>query len=689
MTNYDYVFNRHSGNLRPVQWIEVPITRAYYQPNRKIVTHQELANAIRFLSIDAIEKAGSGHPGLPMGMADVATVLFQHFLKFYPPDPQWPNRDRFVLSAGHGSMLLYSLLYLTGYCDISIEDIKAFRTLHSKTPGHPEHGVLAGVETTTGPLGQGLANAVGMAMAQQYKSRRYGYDIVDHFIYAIVGDGDLMEGISHEAASFAGHHQLGKLIVLFDDNQVTIDGPTHLSCSEDHLNRFKAYNWHTIQVDGHNPKMIARAIEQARSCTDRPSFIACRTIIGYGSPNKQGTCHAHGSPLGAQEVEETRKQLKWTADPFEIPKPILDTWRDIGLRHQGAYLDWKEKTPVAMQQQLTTITGQQQVDRDLCEYTAQLFSNTGNHRSKTKATRQSFGDMLPIIQKHLSHLGGSADLTPSNNTKTSSSTVLDTKKLPGNYIHYGIREHAMAAMMNGIALHQGILPYGGTFLVFSDYLRPALRLSALMGLPVLYILTHDSIVLGEDGPTHQPIEHLASLRAIPNLLVMRPADEIEVAECLSLAVQQTCRPTILALSRQATPLLRTTLSPINLSSLGGYVISYTNKCDITLIATGTEVELALRTKDLLEEMGKKTTVVSMPCCELFNEQPKKYQDEVLGEARRVVIEAASSMGWHRYLRLGDSLVTIDCFGASGAAQEVYRHFGFTPQMIVEKIMGEV
>jgi transketolase len=639
----------------------------------KIVSHDELANAIRALTIDAIEKSQSGHPGMPMGMADVATVLFQQFLKFNPEDPHWADRDRFMLSAGHGSMLLYALLHLTGYEDIDMDQIKHFRQLHSRTAGHPEYGYAGGIETTTGPLGQGIANGVGMALAESILRQRHGEPLVNHYTYVIAGDGCLMEGISQEAISFAGHLKLNKLIVLFDDNGITIDGKTSLSTSEDHIGRFKACHWNTISIDGHDPVAIAKALEEAKN-SDKPTLIACRTTIGYGAPKKSGTEKCHGSPLGPEEAAAAKAFLGWTAAPFEIPADILDAWRTIGQRNKDAYKAWNAQPKDVLN---TTALPKElpQIFQDFCQ---EVLANP-----LALATRQSSENVLKAIADHIPNLlGGSADLTGSNNTKTSSMQAITPEDHRGKYVYYGIREHAMSAMMNGLALH-GFIPYGGTFLTFTDYCKPAIRLSALMHQRVIYVMTHDSIGLGEDGPTHQPIEHLWALRAIPNLLVFRPADTIETAESWLLALQHDKNPSVLALTRQALPIVRKDIAE-NLCAKGGYVLKAATNPKVTLIATGSEVQLALAVAEALEATGTKASVVSMPCVELFDQQPEAYCQEVLGDGLRVAIEAGCTMGWHKYVN-GGLIIGIDQFGASAPAKDLFPHFGFSVPSIINKI----
>jgi transketolase len=647
-------------------------------------THQDMANAIRALAMDAVEKADSGHPGMPMGMADVATVLFTRFLKFEAAHPEWPDRDRFVLSAGHGSMLLYAILYLTGVPGMDLDQLKAFRQLGSRTPGHPEFGHASGIETTTGPLGQGLGNAVGMALAERLLNARYGDEIVSHFTYAIAGDGCLMEGISHEAVSLAGHLKLGRLIVLFDDNQISIDGPTSLSVSDDQLERFAASHWHVARVDGHDPEAVALAIENARAVSDRPSLIACRTIIGYGAPKKQGTASTHGSPLGASEIEGARDLLHWRHAPFEVPRPILASWRAAGTRNRAAYATW-ERAAFRLDAEASAHLADP-IDAPVRAKIAAAVNTLKGEFSREAAklaTRQSTQKVLEALVPVVPALiGGSADLTGSNGTLTKLHTIVKPGDFAGNYIHYGVREHAMAAAMNGMALHGGIVPYGGTFLVFSDYCRPAIRLSALMGQRVIYVMTHDSIGLGEDGPTHQPVEHLAALRAMPNLNVFRPADSVECAECWELALFSTSTPSVLALTRQGLPVLRTTHANANLSARGAYVLVEPEGArDVTLIGTGSEVMLALAAAKQLAEEGIKPAVVSMPCSELFEAQSAQYQGEVLGKAPRVAVEAAVPFGWSKWLGDGGIFIGMHGFGASAPAPELYKHFGITGEAV--------
>jgi transketolase len=647
-------------------------------------SHRDMANVIRALAMDAVQKADSGHPGMPMGMADVAVVLFTRFLKFDAAHPDWPDRDRFVLSAGHGSMLLYALLYLTGYPKMELDELKNFRQLHSRTAGHPEYSHAPGIETTTGPLGQGLGNAVGMALAERLLNRRYGDAIVDHYTYCVAGDGCLMEGISHEAISLAGHLKLGRLIVLFDDNSISIDGPTSLSVSDDQLERFKASHWHTARVDGHDPEAIALAIENARQVTDRPSLIACRTVIGYGAPTKAGTAATHGSPLGEDEVKGAREKLGWRHQPFDVPKPILASWRAYGSRHRAAYDTWNAaaKRLDASARPGLTDPIDAQVKAAIEAAVAALKSDFAREGAKL-ATRQSsqkvLEKLLPVIP---GLIGGSADLTGSNGTLTKLHTVVKPGDFSGNYIHYGVREHEMAAAMNGMALHGGIVPYGGTFLVFTDYCRPSIRLSALMQQRVIYVMTHDSIGLGEDGPTHQPVEHLAALRAIPNLNVMRPADSVECAECWEIALLANTTPSILALTRQGVPLLRIDAGGENLSAKGAYVlIEPKGARDVTLIGTGSELALAVAAAKALEAEGIGAAVVSMPCWELFEAQSARYRESVLGGGPRLAVEAASPFGWSQWLGPNSAFVGMQGFGASAPAQHLYKHFGITAEAV--------
>ena len=649
------------------------------------VTHNELANAIRALSMDAVQAATSGHPGMPMGMADVATVLFQRYLSFDPARPEWPDRDRFVLSAGHGSMLLYSLLYLTGYPDLSLDEIKRFRQLGSRTAGHPEYGATPGIETTTGPLGQGLANAVGMALGERHLAATFGGDLVDHYTYVIAGDGCLMEGISQEAISLAGHLRLSKLVVLFDDNQISIDGPTSLTTSDDVPARFAASGWDTWSINGHDSGEIADAIAAARE-SSRPALIACRTVIGFGAPNKQGTAATHGNPLGADEIAATRERLGWSAPPFEIPAPILDAWRDIGARGAAAAQAWDDRlrsAPTDLQAEFARRqAGDLPADFDA---TIQRIKADFVAESAKLATRKASQNVLAGINPAVPEtLGGSADLTGSNLTLTAELGALTADDCAPRYVYYGVREHAMAAMMNGLALHRGIIPYGGTFLVFTDYMRPALRLSALMGQRVVYVMTHDSIGLGEDGPTHQPVEHLAALRAIPNLNVMRPADAVETAECWALALAARSTPSVIALTRQGVPPARRVHVDENLCARGAYELApASSTAKATLFATGSEVEIALEARTTLEADGIPARVISVPCQELFEAQDESYRSEILGrDTVRVAIEAASPMGWERFVGVEGAIIGMTSFGESAPAPELYKHFGLTADAIV-------
>jgi transketolase len=648
---------------------------------------QTMANAIRALAMDAVERAHSGHPGMPMGMADVATVLFTKFLTFDASAPHWPDRDRFVLSAGHGSMLLYSVLYLTGYEDMTIEEIKNFRQWGSRTAGHPEYGDAAGIETTTGPLGQGLANAVGMALAEKMMSAHFGQELVDHKVYTIVGDGCLMEGISHEAISMAGHLCLNNLIVLFDNNHITIDGSTDLSVSDDQLARFKASHWDVMAIDGHNFMEIEMALKKAQTAT-KPTLIACKTQIGKGAPHKAGTASVHGSPLGEEEIRETRTNIHWPYAPFEIPEHILSAWREAGARCQSMRHAWEErflKNPRKAE-------FERRIEGHLPQgwkVPVQGFLEKCVAEKISVASRLSSQMVLDVISPEIPELtGGSADLTGSNNTKAKDMVDVKPGDYSGHYIHYGVREHGMAAAMNGIALHGGLIPYGGTFLTFTDYCRPAIRLSALMGIRVIYVMTHDSIALGEDGPTHQPIEHLAALRAIPNLQVFRPCDAVEVAECWMLALESTKSPSVIALTRQKLTLLRMDISE-NHSAKGAYVLKEAKgPREVTLLATGSEVEIALKAQEILEAKAIPTAVVSMPCWELFENQDQAYKDKVLGKNTfRIAIEAASPMGWDKYIGEKGVMVGMRRFGASAPYETLYKEFGLTADHIVHIVEG--
>ncbi len=654
------------------------------------VTFQELSNAIRFLTADAVERAQSGHPGMPLGMADVATVLFRDFLKFDVQNPMWPDRDRFVLSAGHGSMLLYALTYLTGYKGMDIEQLMNFRQLGSHTAGHPEYDPNLGIETTTGPLGQGIANAVGMALAERLLAAQFGQDIVDHYTYTICGDGCLMEGLSHEAISFAGHYGLGRLIVLWDDNHITIDGSTDLSVSDQQLQRFEACHWHTQSIDGHDEEAILKAIAVAKA-DPRPSLIACRTQIGFGAPTRAGTHHVHGAPLGQDELAKMREALNWPYSAFEIPDAILSSWRAICQKGRSEYEAWSLRIAsmeAEQQAEFERRLADHQPPRGLDEATRLAVAHF-LETQPTLATRQSSGKVLEFLALALPELlGGSADLTPSNNTKVKTHRDVKPHLLEGNYIHYGIREHAMAAIMNGLSVHGGFRPYGGTFLTFTDYARPAIRLSALMKQPVIYVMTHDSIGLGEDGPTHQPVEHLASLRAIPNLMVLRPADAVETAEAWACALKSTTTPSILSLTRQSVPALRAEASTDNKVAHGAYVLHEGGEhANVTLYASGSEVSLAMNVMRKLAARDLTCSVISVPCFELFEQQDKAYQTSIIRKKTlRVAIEAAIKQGWERFIGEDGLFFGMEGFGASAPAGDLYAHFGLTPDQIAATIL---
>ena len=646
--------------------------------------HQDMANALRFLAVDAVQKANSGHPGMPMGMADVATVLYTRFLNFNASDPAWADRDRFILSAGHGSMLLYALLHLTGYEDFSLEELKNFRQLGSRTAGHPEYGHGAGIETTTGPLGQGIANAVGMALAERMLADRFGSDLVDHNTYVIAGDGCLMEGISHEAASFAGRLGLGKLVVLFDDNGISIDGSTDIAVNDDQMMRFGACGWDVSFCDGHDPDAIAQAINGAHETQDKPSLIACKTMIGFGSPNKAGTAATHGAPLGDEEIAATREALNWPHSPFEIPEAVSSAWRRVGAMKSAKMEAWRKRLEDSGRKAEFERLISGTLPKDWL-VSVQDFKRKHSAEKTKVATRKASQETLDVLAEAIPELaGGSADLTGSNLTKAKSQKPVTPGDFSGSYIHYGVREHGMAAAMNGIALHGGFVPYGGTFLIFTDYCRPAIRLSALMKQRVIYVMTHDSIGLGEDGPTHQPVEHIASLRAIPNLNVYRPCDVVETAECWAASLETSSTPSVLSLSRQGLPCLRTEHTDENLSAKGGYVLAEAEaKRAVTLIASGSEVEIAMQACDQLKAEGISAAVVSMPCLDKFEEQSQEYRDQVIHpDTPVVVVEAAIEQSWGKYIGRNGKFVGMSTFGASAPANELYKHFGITTQNVV-------
>ena len=656
------------------------------------IKFNQLSNAIRFLSIDAVQKANSGHPGMPMGMADVATVLFKYHLRFNPKNPNWINRDRFVLSAGHGSMLLYSLLYLNGYESISIDDIKNFRQLNSICAGHPEYKKGSGIETTTGPLGQGLGNAVGMAIAEEIFKKKFGSNVINNKTYVIASDGDLMEGISHEAMSLAGHLKLKNLIVFFDNNKISIDGSTSLSVSDNYKKRFESYGWNFLEVNGHNEKQISKAILKA-SKSNKPTLISCKTVIGFGSPNKAGKASSHGSPLGDGEIALVRKKLKWNTEPFKIPQKILDEWKKIGNKGELLEKKWLEsinKKNPKIKSELEKIY----INSDIGELEKLIEKEkTKFFESKPSlATRQCSMAAIESISAILPQLiGGSADLSGSNNTKTNNSKIINSKNFNGNYIHYGVREHGMAAVMNGLALYGGLIPYGGTFLIFSDYCKPSIRLSALMGLKVIYIFSHDSIGLGEDGPTHQPIEQLAGLRAIPNLNIFRPADINETLECWQIALENNNTPSVIALSRQKVPYINPNNSKKNKCKNGAYLVNITSHdSNVTLVASGTEVELALKVQDKLKENNIHSKVVSMPCMELFDKQSEEYRKDLIEEESLVVtLEAGSIASWQKYIKNKGLNLGIDNFGESAPYKEVYDHFDLTEDKITSFIQKKL
>ncbi|MEI4493569.1 transketolase [Mameliella alba] len=644
-----------------------------------------LANCIRALSIDAVEAAKSGHPGAPMGMADAATALFRDHLKFDASAPDWPDRDRVVLSNGHASTLLYSLLHLTGYADMTIEELRNFRQLGARTAGHPEYGHAKGIETTTGPLGQGIANAVGMAMAERALGAEFGADLVDHHTYVFLGDGCLQEGIGQEAISLAGHLGLGKLIVLYDDNQITIDGPTSVSFSEDVPGRLRACGWHVLECDGHDVPAVSAAIAEAKRETGKPTLIAMKTTIGFGAPSKAGTASAHGSPLGAEEAAAAKAALGWEAAPFEVPADLAAEWRAIGARGGAVRKDWEARLAASSDRAEFSRRIARELpggyDAAVAQARAALFAEPQKIATR-KASQVALEALAPALPELI---GGSADLTGSNLTRVPAVDSQFSRQEPGRYVGYGVREFGMAAAMNGMNTHGGVIPYGGTFLVFSDYARNAIRLSALMGVGTIYVMTHDSIGLGEDGPTHQPVEHLTSLRAIPNLYTFRPADAVETLECWDIAIRSRGTPSLLALSRQGVPQLRLEAGDENLSAKGAYVLrSYGEGRDLTLLATGTEVSLAVEAAETLAERGLGVAVVSMPSWELFEAQPAEYRAEVLGSAPRIAVEAASTYGWTRYVASEEDVIGMRGFGASGPAEDLYRSFGITREAIVAK-----
>ncbi|AZL15227.1 transketolase [Rickettsiales endosymbiont of Stachyamoeba lipophora] len=657
--------------------------------NKQTFSYSDLSNAIRFLSIDAVEKAKSGHPGMPMGMADIATILFTKFLKFNPTDPAWLNRDRFILSNGHGSMLLYSLLYLTGY-DLTLEDLKNFKQLHSKTPGHPEFGHTVGVETTTGPLGQGIANAIGMSIAAKQMQAKHSEDLFNHKIYCFLGDGCLMEGISHEACSLAGHLQLNNLIVIFDDNEISIDGETLLSTSDNVKLRFQSYGWEYFNIDGHDYQQIEEALEQAQNI-NKPVLIAAKTKIGFGSPNKEGSAKAHGSPLGKEEIKLVREKLGWPHKEFEIPDNILKAWRKAGTKNLTEYKFWKDEFAKLANHKKLEIERiyNKELPNDLTNIFAEL-KREFTTRQTNEATRKSSGRVIEKIVDYLPELfGGSADLSESNNTLSSKHQIFNHNNYSGNYLHYGVREHAMASIMNGMSAYGTHIPYAGTFLIFSDYMRPSIRLAALMQVKVIYILTHDSIGLGGDGPTHQPVEHLAALRAIPNLLVLRPMDSVEVAECWQIALEYQ-GPSILALSRQNLTFLRTEFNEQNLCKKGAYEIIQEDNPQVTIFATGSEVEIAVKAAQLLQEKHITTRVLSMPSKELFLKQDSSYITQFLcNNSIKVAVEAGINLGWHEIIGPHGIFVGMHSFGASAPEDELYKYFNITAAQIVQQVITKL
>ncbi len=641
--------------------------------------NRDLANAIRFLSIDAVEKANSGHPGMPMGMADVATILFKYYLKFNPKNPNWTNRDRFVLSAGHGSMLLYSLLYLTGYQSISLNDIKNFRQLNSICAGHPEYEKNTGIETTTGPLGQGIANAVGFALAEEILKKRFGKDIFDHKTYVVAGDGCLMEGISHEALSLAGHLKLKNLVMLFDNNSISIDGPTSLAVSDNFKKRFESYGWNYIGINGHNEKQIFKTLKKIQKAK-KPTVISCKTTIGYGSPNKSGTASAHGSPLGKEEINLVRKKLKWKHEPFKIPEKILKEWRKVGNKGLKEEMKWKKNYNKKKNVIEKTFSNK-------FENIFEIEKQKVIKNLETLATRKSSEKILTILTETNSNIiGGSADLSGSNNTKTNNHKIIKPGDFKGNYIHYGVREHAMCGIMNGLALHSSLIPYGGTFLIFSDYSKPSMRLAAFMKQRVVYVMSHDSIGLGEDGPTHQPVEQLSHLRSIPNLNVFRPADTTETLECWQIALNSLNSPSVLALTRQKINPIRKEFIKENKCSFGAYELSRTNQeIGITIFASGSEVNLALEVSHKLATENIYSKVISVPCQELFEKQLTNYKEKILNETKfKISIEAGSTDCWKKYVGEKGLTFGINDFGKSAPYKEIYKHFGLTSEIIAQK-----
>ncbi|MDY0008375.1 MAG: transketolase [Bdellovibrionales bacterium] len=658
------------------------------------VTHKDMANALRALSMDAVQKANSGHPGMPMGMADVATVLFGKFLKFDPSNPTWPDRDRFILSAGHGSMLLYALLHLTGYEKMTLDEIKNFRQMKSLTPGHPEVMPEIGIETTTGPLGQGIANAVGFALAERLMNARFGTDIVSHFTYVIAGDGCLQEGISHEACSLAGHLGLGRLILLYDDNGISIDGPTSLSFTDDTPKRFEAYGWESFTVDGHDPEAIAKAIAAAQLNDKKPSIICCKTKIGFGAPTKEGKASSHGSPLGDDEITGARKNLGWDHAPFDIPADIRAAWAGIGQIGQADRKNWQARLDKLDSR------AREMFDRMLrgdvsgeVQAVIAAFKQKAIAEAPKIATRAASGKVLEALVPSLPELiGGSADLTGSNLTLVKDMGGVSKDNFGGSYIYYGVREHAMAAAMNGMALHKGMIPYAGTFLSFTDYCRPSIRLSALMKQRVIYVMTHDSIGLGEDGPTHQPVEHVAALRCIPNVLVLRPADVVETAECWQIALNHTTGPSVLVLTRQNLPLVRTEYTDENISAKGAYILSESSAVDpaVTIWATGSEIEIALDAQKQLEAENITTRVISAPSLELFAQQSAEYRRKLTdGSAVHVAIEAAVRQGWDALIGPEGIFIGMKSFGESAPYQELYEHFGITAKHVVAAVKQKI